>query len=154
MNLRKYVSNIVYKYFNKSKKTVGDKCSLHYGGTFITTKLEGVDLVGINIGDNTYIGRFFNLHTASEISLGKNVVLSDYVYISTISHGITPSEVGIMEQPWEDKGMVRVGDNSFIGFGAVVLPSVSIGQWCIVGAGSVVTKSFPDYSMIAGKVYY
>ncbi|BBW90329.1 hypothetical protein PS1M3_04160 [Pseudoalteromonas sp. PS1M3] len=151
MNLRKYISNISYKYFDRSKKKIGKGCSLHYGGTFITSKIENVALNGIYIGANTYIGRFFNLHTASEISLGKNVVLSDYVYISTIAHGITPGDIRIMEQPWEDKGSVRIGDNSFLGFGVIVLPNVSIGRWCIIGAGSVVTKSFPDYSMVAGN---
>ena len=56
-----------------------------------------------------------------------------------------------MEQPLESKGPVTLGRHVFIGYGSVVLHGVSLGDHCVVGARSVVTRSFPAYSMIAGS---
>ena len=56
-----------------------------------------------------------------------------------------------MQQQLEYKGSIKINNNTFIGFNAKILPSVELGEWCIVGSGSVVTKSFPSYSMIAGN---
>ena len=47
-------------------------------------------------------------------------------------------------------GRVRVDEGTLVGAGATVLPGVSIGRWCIVGAGAVVTRSLPDFSVAIG----
>ena len=57
----------------------------------------------------------------------------------------------IVEQPLITKGPVHIGANSFIGYRACILPGVVLGKHCIVGANSVVTHSFPDFSVIAGS---
>lgn len=46
---------------------------------------------------------------------------------------------------------ITIGDNVWIGGGAIVLPGVTIGDNSVVGAGSVVTKSIPAYSVAAGN---
>jgi len=51
-------------------------------------------------------------------------------------------------------GGVKVGEGSLIGLGAMVLPFVSIGKWCIVGAGAVVTTDVPDFTVVAGVPAY
>jgi sugar O-acyltransferase (sialic acid O-acetyltransferase NeuD family) len=54
-------------------------------------------------------------------------------------------------------GGVKVGENSLIGAGAVVLPQVEIGKNCIIGAGAVVTKDVPDFTKVVGipaKIVY
>ncbi|MBD8124354.1 hypothetical protein IFT62_24410 [Pseudomonas lutea] len=48
-------------------------------------------------------------------------------------------------------GMIDIGDNVFIGNGAIVLPGVIIGDNCVIGAGSVVTTAVPDNSVVAGN---
>ncbi|WP_396275136.1 acyltransferase [Granulicella aggregans] len=55
-----------------------------------------------------------------------------------------------MRQNLESKGPIVIGDNCFLGYRVAVTPGVTLGEWCVVGANSVVTKSFPPYSMIAG----
>lgn len=47
-------------------------------------------------------------------------------------------------------GKIVVGNNVFIGFNAIVLPGVTIGDNCVIGAGSVVTRSIPANSVVAG----
>lgn len=51
---------------------------------------------------------------------------------------------------WHDEEPVRIGRRCWLGANAVILPRVTLGDDCIVGAGAVVTKSFPDGSVVAG----
>lgn len=48
-------------------------------------------------------------------------------------------------------GKIRVGDRSFIGCNTTILPGVTIGSRCVIGAGSVVTKDVPDGMVVAGN---
>lgn len=143
--------NLYYKlkYSRLDKRVVISKTAfIHHAGTFILSDNKNAT---IQIHDNVYVGRFCNIHTGSKISIGANSVLSDYVYLSTLSHGLDPLKGQIMQQSSFDKGSIILGENVFLGFGVKVMPNIELGDWCIVGAGSVVTKSFPEYSMIAGN---
>lgn len=106
----------------------------------------------LKIGNNIYIGHNVSIHCMNNVELEDNVVLSDYIYISDVSHGLEMTEnVSIMNQPWISYGKVKIGNGTFLGHGVKVMPNVIIGKNCIVAAGSVVTKSFEDYSLIAGS---
>jgi acetyltransferase-like isoleucine patch superfamily enzyme len=139
--------------YNKKHVEVGKKCVIgrfavfnavvDYAGTRYTPK--------ISIRDNVYIGGYSQLHCMDALTLESGVVLSEHVYISDIAHGFDPAKGPIMEQELESKGPVHIGENTFIGYGVSVLPGVTLGKHCIVGTRSVVTRSFPDYSMIAGS---
>ena len=84
--------------------------------------------------------------------LEDNVVLSDYIYISDVAHGLELDEQeSIMKQPWVSPGPVIIGKGTFLGHGVKVLPNVIIGNNCIVASGSIVTKSFDSYSVLAGS---
>ena len=48
------------------------------------------------------------------------------------------------------KKEIEIGDDSWIGANAVIMPNVKIGKMCIIGAGAVVTKDVPDYSVVVG----
>ncbi|WP_109488722.1 acyltransferase [Occallatibacter savannae] len=103
----------------------------------------------IEIGDDVYIGRHVYLTACDRIVISTGCVLSEHVYISDSAHGIDPQQGLIMKQPLKSES-VYLGPNCFVGYRAVILPGVSLGEWCIVGANSVVTRSFPAFSMIAG----
>lgn len=104
----------------------------------------------ISIGDDVYIGGFCQIHCMDRIQISNGSVISEHVYISDISHGMDPELGRIMQQDLISKGPVIIGEDTFIGYGVSILPGVTLGKRCIVGTRSVVNKSFPDYSVIAG----
>ncbi|MBC6607158.1 acyltransferase [Hymenobacter sp. BT188] len=106
----------------------------------------------IEIGDNVRIGNYACIVSINSIKIKDGVLISEYFYVSDHSHGYSiEANIPPAYQPLEAKGEgVVIGENSFIGYRVTILPGVSIGRNCIIGSHSVVTKSFPDYSMIAG----
>jgi len=104
----------------------------------------------IVIGDDVYIGRFAYLGAINAIYVGSGSVLSEHVYITDLSHGIDPNGGPIMKQRLVSKGPVRIGANCFLGYRVAVMPGVVLGDHCVVGANSVVTRSFPAYCMVGG----
>lgn len=104
----------------------------------------------IRIGKNVNIGRYVCLTSIVEIVIEDGCLLSEYVYISDLAHGLDPAQGRPIQQNLTTKGPVLIGQNSFLGYRASVLSGVQLGKHCVVGAHSVVTRSFPDYSMVAG----
>ena len=85
---------------------------------------------------------------AGNLEIGNSVIISGDVYISDVLHNY--KDGSIMKQDLVVE-RTRIGDNCFIGYGAVILPGVILGKWCIVGADSVVLKGdYPDYCILAG----
>jgi len=104
----------------------------------------------IEIGNDVYIGRYVYMTACQEIVISDGCVLSEHIYISDSTHGFDPQKGLIMKQKLESKGGVHIGPNCFLGYRVTITQGVELGEWCIVGAHSVVTRSFPAYSMIAG----
>lgn len=131
---------------------VGDRCFIksHSYIQVISNGLARESTPRIEIGDDVYIGRYSYLTAINRISIGSGSVLSEHVYITDLSHGFSPPDGRIMEQPLLSNGPVDIGPNCFLGYRSCVMPGVNLGEWCIIGANSVVTRSFPSYSMIAG----
>ncbi|KFF63337.1 acyltransferase [Pectobacterium brasiliense] len=145
--LRLYYS-FKYKFFLDKEIIISKTSFIHNEATFIIEKKSNAE---INIGNDVYIGRCVNIHTGSLIKIGDFSVLSDYVYISTLSHGFEPGDGPIMQQGSYDKGPIILGKNVFVGFGVKIMPNVEIGDWTIIGSGAVVTKSLPGYCMVVGN---
>jgi acetyltransferase-like isoleucine patch superfamily enzyme len=119
-----------------------EACSSHSAGP-----LDG----RINIGDDVYVGAHCMFTAMLQIDIADGCVFSDFVYVSDVAHGLKPDAGPIMKQPLESKGRVNIGRNCFIGLGSSILPGVTLGAHCIVGTRSVVTRSFPAYSLLVGN---
>ena len=104
----------------------------------------------IIIGKGTQIGRYAMISSAKKIAIGKKCLISHNVSILDHDHrfakDISPLESGITKAE-----EIVIGDNCFIGAHSFILKGVTLGKNCVVGASSVVTKPFPDYSIVAGN---
>lgn len=99
--------------------------------------------VGINTNAGTRPGCY--------IQGNGGIYLGNYVHFAS-NIGIISGNHDVNDQTKHINKEVRVGDYTWIGMGAIILPGVTLGPRTIVGAGSVVTKSFPEgYCVIAGN---
>jgi acetyltransferase-like isoleucine patch superfamily enzyme len=105
----------------------------------------------IFIGDNSAIGMDATISAAKKIVIGNNVLLARNVYITDHEHKYESTEAPIMDQGITKVSEVSIGDNTWLCQNVVILPGVSIGKNCVVGANSVVNKSIPDYCVAVGS---
>ncbi|MDQ0222713.1 sugar O-acetyltransferase [Streptococcus moroccensis] len=102
----------------------------------------------IHVGENFYANFNCTLLDVCEIRIGDNALLGPNVQILTPLH---PLEAGPRISGLEYGAPITIGDNVWIGGGAIILPGVTLGDNVVVGAGAVVTKSFGDNVLIAGN---
>ncbi|MDD4950726.1 acyltransferase [Sulfuricurvum sp.] len=140
------------KLLNIKHIEIGNNVFIHkHANLFPITSDHGNNFSPIvKIGHNVYIGQYFHMHAMSKVVIEDGCVISDNVYISGASHGFDPNGGHIMKQPLNFAD-VEIKMNTFIGRNVFISQGVTLGMHCVVGANSVVTKSFPDYSMIAGS---
>jgi acetyltransferase-like isoleucine patch superfamily enzyme len=99
--------------------------------------------------ENISIGQNLHITSASQLVIGKNTTILESVMITNIDHDY--QEVG--KPIWEQKLIIKetqIGENCYIGYGAVIQAGTILGKQCIVGANAVVRGTFPDYSVIVG----
>lgn len=104
----------------------------------------------LSIGEGTIIGNFNHIYATGEITIGKQVLTADKVYIADNQHGYVDVLTPIMLQPIRQLPPMFIGDGTWLGENVCVL-GVSIGRNCIIGANSVVTKEIPDYCVAVGS---
>lgn len=103
----------------------------------------------IEIGDNSGIG--VNAKIPDCITIGKNVMMGPDVTFYNTSHRFERTDIPMIAQGSKRFENPVVEDDVWIGKGCIILPQVKIAKGTIIGAGSIVTKSFPEYSIIAGN---
>lgn len=104
----------------------------------------------LTIGAGTYIGRFGTIACINRVSIGRDVLISDRVFIGDSAHGVARADLPIKDQYMTSPGPVEIGDGTWLGIGVAVLPNVKIGRNCVVGAHSVVTRDIPDFCTAVG----
>lgn len=102
----------------------------------------------LRIGSRTSVNPY--AHIAGNVVIGSAVMIASLASIYGFNHGFERTDVLMRDQPLSHKGVV-IGDDSWIGANAVILDGVTLGRGCIVAAGAVVTRSAPEYSVIAGN---
>lgn len=100
------------------------------------------------IGDNTSVNPF--THIAGDIKIGNGVRIAGLVSIYGFNHGYSRTDQPIYVQRHTSKGIV-IKDDVWIGANAVIVDGVTVAAHSIVAAGAVVTKDFPEYSIIGGN---
>jgi acetyltransferase-like isoleucine patch superfamily enzyme len=116
----------------------------------------------IRIGKWCYVGEGSRIWSAASIEIGDRVLISHAVNIfDNLTHPLKAAarhqqvrqifEQGHPRAVSLDESPVKIGDDAWIGAGAMVLRGVTIGEGGVVAAGAVVTKDVPPYSIVAGN---
>lgn len=104
---------------------------------------------GITIGDRTTFGSDCYFGAAGGIQIGNDVVAGQYIRFHSENHNFNDTTKLIRNQGVTHKG-IKIGNNCWIGAGAVFLDGAELGDGCVVGANAVVTKNFPPDSVLVG----
>jgi acetyltransferase-like isoleucine patch superfamily enzyme len=103
----------------------------------------------ISVGDHSLVNRYVMLDDRADITIGSFVMVAAGVTIETHTHPFDDFSLPIAYGG--RSGLpVSVGDNSVLGYNAVLMAGVNIGYRCIIGANSVVTKDIPDFTVAGG----
>ncbi|WP_374445259.1 DapH/DapD/GlmU-related protein [Epilithonimonas sp.] len=103
----------------------------------------------IKIGNNVGIGEFAYLGGSGGLEIGDECIVGQYLSCHPENHNYQNIEMPIRHQGVSRKG-IKIGKNCWIGSKVTILDGVEIGDGCILAAGSVITKSFPENSIIGG----
>ena len=118
-------------------------CLVHFTSQIVQAK-------NIHLGKNAWQSLFLSGHLylqgGNGIFIGDNCLIAPGVKIVSADHDPETSDRGwVKEQP------IRIGEGSWIGANAVILPGVMIGKHAVIGAGAVVTRDVPDRVIVAGN---
>lgn len=109
------------------------------------------ELGRLAIGDGCRIGNRVTFLCGGNIVVGDGVLMASDILVSSENHSIDPEgDAYYMSQPLECDD-VEIREGCWIGEKVCVLPGVTIGVKAVVGAGSVVTRSVPDYCVAVGN---
>ena len=122
---------------------------------------SGCNIIGCSIGRCSYLGVD---SWAINAVIGQYCSIADRVYIGGAEHPMhwlstspvfqdvkrSSSKIHYAKHQWNPKGDIVIGDDVWIGYGAIILSGIHIGQGAIIGAGSVVTKDVPPYAVVGG----
>ena len=102
----------------------------------------------IRVGDKVFLNYSCCILDVMEVSMGNNILLGPGVQIYTATHPLESKK----RAEWLEYGRpVTIGNDVWIGGGAIICPGVSIGNGVVIGAGAVVTKHVPDNVLIGGN---
>lgn len=103
----------------------------------------------ITAGTNLGVSNFSFLAGQGGLRIGDNVRIGPHVVIYASNHIFNDPHIPIAKQGMSARG-ITIEDDIWIGAGAIILDGVRIGKGSVIGAGAVVTKDIPPYSIAAG----
>ena len=103
----------------------------------------------IEIGDDSGIGA--NCHRPNDIKIGDHVMMAPDVLIFNRNHNYSDPEIPIGRQGMSETRPVRIHNNVWIGQRAIINAGRTIADGTVIAAGSVVTRDFPENSIIGGN---
>lgn len=152
---RQLAINLVYEFNNLSPRQVEERKTIIkklFGSTgkefWIEQRFHCDYGYNIHIGENFYANVGCTILDCAEVKIGDNVLFAPGVSLYTAGH---PTNAGQRNAGLEYAYPITVGNNVWIGGGAIVLPGVSIGDNSVIGAGSVVTKNIPANVIAVGN---
>lgn len=131
------------------KLTIGNNVNIgDFSHVIISTSFNKIGQ-HITIGNNVGIGEFSYLGGAGGLTIGNDTIIGQYFSAHPENHIYSDSTILIREQGVSRQGII-IGSNCWIGAKVTIFDRAVIGDNCIIAAGAVVTKSFPNNVLIAG----
>jgi acetyltransferase-like isoleucine patch superfamily enzyme len=129
-----------YPRIDATDMTVGDHFQIWSGHR--QTLITGWGRV--RVGDRVFVNSGSVVFSAIEVVIGNDVAIANEAYLmDSDSHGVEGRPV--KEAP------IRIGDGSWVGARAMILPGVTVGTRCLIAAGAVVSRDVPDDTLVAGN---
>jgi len=132
-----------------SKLEIGNNVTLGRSSGYVVTSSFSDPGKFIRIGNNVGIADFANIGGGGGVEIGDNCIIGAYFSCHPSNHNFDDDTRLIKDQGLSKKG-IKIGENCWIGAKVTVLDGVTVGNNCVLAAGSVLTKSFPDNVVIGG----
>jgi acetyltransferase-like isoleucine patch superfamily enzyme len=130
---------------NKNGKLILGKCASINSGSKVVIGENAC----LTIGSNSYVNEHSRIQCRSSVTIGEDCAISWGVNIlDTDEHYLLIEK---KESKKENCSPVVIGNHVWIGCNSIVLKGVTLGEDCVVAAGSVVTKSFPPKTLLGGN---
>ncbi len=127
----------------------GDHVSIARDSILFCTGVIAQQGTGITIGHRTGIGARAFIGGQGGVTIGNDVITGPNIQIFSENHNFDNTSVIIKDQGVSKQPTV-IGNNCWLGGGITILAGVTIGDGCVIAANSVVTKSVPANSVVAG----
>ena len=127
---------------------IGDNVMVEYKSWLAAVPLCGGE-AKLEIGEGSSIGHFNHIYATESITIERNVLTADKVYISDNIHSYEDVNLPVIQQPIKQCKPVVIGEGSWLGENVCIL-GASVGKHCVIGANAVVTNDIPDYSVAVG----
>jgi acetyltransferase-like isoleucine patch superfamily enzyme len=105
----------------------------------------------VTIGEGCFLNIGTMIAAQSEVTIGDHVMFANGCFVSDASHRYDDPSMPVTWQGFTSKGPTRIGSDCWCGVNCVITTGVTIGDRCVVGANSVVTRDLPDGVIAAGS---
>ena len=118
-------------------------------GWGLTIRNASDNFSNLFVGDDCHIGRQTLVDLASVDSIGNRVTISMRTMLLT--HLVAGDSKSTLVDGLTTTAPITINDDVYIGAGAILLPGITLGVGCVVGAGSIVTRDVPPETIVAGN---
>jgi acetyltransferase-like isoleucine patch superfamily enzyme len=138
---------------NPGHMRIGDRVSIREGARLEVVRSRDERIPELNIGNDSSVEQNVHIVCHSRIHIGERVAISANCCILDVTHTYedVPNLIKIVDRIRDENSFVEIGDDTLIGYGAVILPNVSIGKHVVIGSNSVVTRDIPDFTVAVGS---
>ena len=116
-----------------------------YGNPFVHQRARIQIPWHLTLQDHACLGDRANAYSLGPIEIHPHATVAQEVYLCTGTHAFNQSAMNLITSP------IIIGAHAFIGARAFILPGVTIGEYAIVGAGSIVTKDVAPWTIVSGN---
>ncbi len=103
----------------------------------------------LHVGKNVFINFNATILAQAPVTLGDGVMIGPNCSLITVGHPVNDHEM--RAGGWEIARPITVGRNTWFGANVTVMPGVTIGENCVIGACTLVTRDVPDNSLLLGQ---